>query len=225
MRRAFGVAAPNAGAAVSLLCVCAGEGEGAQGAAPPSGGRGAARARGGGARAPPSHASRTGRALPRNLPQSPSLSPRPRPRRCATRGGKGRRASSARRRGARCTTSRASGCSRLRSRPWLVAAARTDAIGPCGRPSQPDLRRPHATRPFALGTRQTHSVGRPLKPCGPLAPLQERSPPDLPPMQERHAALRAWLSALPPPEASRVCEGLAREWEMALRERQARSAP
>ena len=44
-------------------------------------------------------------------------------------------------------------------------------------------------------------------------------------MQERHAALRAWLSALPPPEASRVCEGLAREWEMALRERQARSGP
>ena len=34
---------------------------------------------------------------------------------------------------------------------------------------------------------------------------------------ERHAALRAWACALDAPAAARLCEALAREWEMALR--------
>ena len=37
---------------------------------------------------------------------------------------------------------------------------------------------------------------------------------------ERHGALRAWVCALDAAAAARLCEALAREWEMALRERQ-----
>ena len=37
---------------------------------------------------------------------------------------------------------------------------------------------------------------------------------------ERHASLRAWARALDAATAVRLCEELAHEWEMALRERQ-----
>jgi len=37
---------------------------------------------------------------------------------------------------------------------------------------------------------------------------------------ERHASLRVWARALDAATAVRLCEELAHEWEMALRERQ-----